>query len=232
MEITRSNPKRVLVVEDQQTLRESLHRGLKDEGYSVLTAGTSLDGYILARRELPDVMILDLLLPDGNGLGILNRLRNEQYCKPILIVTACDAIEDRIVGLNSGADDYLVKPFAFGELVARVKALLRRFPDPSSTIVSVYDLTIDRVARKAFRAGMQIELTTRQFDVLEYLVRNQNTVVSRETLAAEVWRAKTASWTNVIEVQINQLRKRIERPEWRPILHTVRREGYLIGDRP
>lgn len=223
---------RLLVVEDQASLRQSLQRGLEGEGYDVLTAKTGSEGYQLAAREQPDALILDLLLPDGNGLETLEKLRNQGFEKPILIVTARDAIEDRIVGLDTGADDYMVKPFAFGELVARLRALLRRNTKSASTTLTVDDLEMDLLTRRVTRAGEPIELTVRQFSVLEYLVKNQHQIVSREMLARDVWNAPTASWTNVIEVQINQLRKKIERPGWLPLLHTIRKEGYLIGVRP
>ncbi len=176
-------------------------------------------------------MVLDLLLPDGDGIQTLQRLRAECFTKPVLILTACDAIEDRIRGLDSGADDYLAKPFAFGELVARLKALLRRVESSSVAVLKVNDLVIDVLMRRVKRAGKDIDLSTRQFEVLEYLARHQGQVVSRQMLAEDVWRAATATWTNVIEVQINQLRKKIERPECRQLLHTVRGEGYVLGDR-
>ena len=224
--------KRLLVVEDDVTLRQSLQRGLILEGYVVFTAGTGSEGYQLAIQEPPDAMILDLLLPDGNGLETLVRLRQNGFGEPILIVTARDAIEDRIVGLDSGADDYLVKPFAFGELTSRLRALLRRHPEPSCTTLVVSDLEMNLVSRQVIRAGFPINLTSRQFSVLEYLMRNQHHVVTREMLAQDVWRLPTATWTNVIEVQINQLRKKIERPGKKPLLHTIRKEGYLIGERP
>lgn len=221
---------RLLIVEDQTTLRQSLQRGLAGEGYEVLTAKSGSEGYVLATREQPDVVILDLLLPDGNGLETLERMRNQGFDKPVLILTALDAIEDRIRGLDSGADDYLVKPFAFGELVARLRALVRRNSQPAPTTLSVCDLEINLLTRKVVRGGVEIDLTSRQFSVLEYLVRHQNQIVSREMLARDVWKSATASWTNVIEVKINQLRKKIERREWKPLLHTIRKEGYMIGD--
>ena len=223
---------RLLVVEDQRVLMQSLSRGLTAEGFSVSGASTGAEGYRLALSGKPDALVLDLLLPDGDGLQTLRRLRAEGFTKPVLILTARDAIEDRIQGLDSGADDYLVKPFAFGELVARLKALLRRVDSSSKAMLSVNDLVIDVLLRRVKRAGREIDLSTRQFEVLEYLARHQGQVVSRQMLAEDVWRAATATWTNVIEVQINQLRKKIERPECKPLLHTVRGEGYVLGDRP
>lgn len=222
----------LLVVEDQTTLLHSLKRGLIGEGYDVLTAQSGTEAYEVVTREQPDAVILDLLLPDGDGLTTLGRLRDKGYTKPVLILTARDSTEDRILGLDTGADDYLVKPFAFGELLARLRALIRRNARSDATILTVSDLELNLLTRKVVRAGVDIELTTRQFSVLEYLLRNQNQVVSREMLARDVWKAPTASWTNVIEVKINQLRKKIERRDWKPLLHTIRKEGYLIGESP
>ena len=224
--------KQLLIVEDELTLQQSLQRGLIGEGYNVLAAATGNEGYLIASREQPDGIVLDLMLPDGSGLETLRRLRLEGFHMPILIVTARDAIEDRILGLDAGADDYLVKPFAFGELVARLRALLRRRAEFSRTKLVVNDLELDVIDRHVRRAGIPIELTPRQFSVLDYLMRRPNQIVTREMLALDVWRLTTASWTNVIEVQINQLRKKIERPGWVPLLHTVRKEGYFLGERP
>jgi len=224
--------KQLLIVEDELTLQQSLQRGLIGEGYDVLAAATGNEGYSIASREQPDGIVLDLMLPDGSGLETLRRLRLEGFHMPILIVTARDAIDDRILGLDAGADDYLVKPFAFGELVARLRALLRRRAEFSRTKLVVNDLELDVIDRHVRRAGIPIELTPRQFSVLEYLMRRPNQIVTREMLALDVWRLTTASWTNVIEVQINQLRKKIERPGWVPLLHTVRKEGYFLGERP
>lgn len=221
---------RLLVVEDQETLRQSLQRGLSDEGYDVLTAATGKEGFRLAANEQPDAMVLDLMLPDGNGLETLEKLRNQGFSKPVLILTARDTIEDRVIGLDTGADDYLVKPFAFDELIARLRALIRRDSRASRSTLSVADLELNLLTRKVTRGGIEIDLTVRQFSVLEYLVRNQNQIVSREMLARDVWKAPTASWTNVIEVKINQIRKKVERPGWPTLLHTVRKEGYMIGE--
>ncbi len=223
---------RLLVVEDQRVLLKSLLRGLTAEGYSVSGASTGAECYRLASTEPPDVMVLDLLLPDGNGIETLRRLRAEGFTKPVLILTACDAIEDRIRGLDSGADDYLVKPFAFGELVARLKALLRRVGSSSETVLHVNDLVIDVLSRRVKRAGREIELTPRQYELLEYLARHRNQIVSKQMLAENVWRTATATWTNVIEVLINHLRKKIEQPGCKLLIHTVRGEGYLLGDPP
>lgn len=222
---------KLLVVEDQPTLLQSIKRGLEEEGHEVVTATTGSECYLMASNEHPEVVVLDLMLPDGNGLQTLRRLRSEGFQNPVLIVTARDSVEDRITGLDTGADDYLIKPFAFGELLARLRALLRRPTTPSETTLKYSGLELDLLSRHVTRNGVKIDLTTRQFEVLEYLLRHKNQIVSREMLARDVWKAPTSTWTNVIEVQINQLRKRIERQDWKPLLQTIRGEGYLLGDR-
>lgn len=221
---------RLLVVEDQKSLLLSLQKGLEEEGHEVLTAIGGSEAYLIGKREPLDAIILDLMLPDGSGLDTMRRLRDEGFVKPILIVTARDSLEDRVIGLDSGADDYIVKPFAFAELLARLRALLRRNFVANETVLRYDNLEFDLLARTAKRGGEEIELTRRQFELLEYLLRHKDEIVTREALARDVWKAATATWTNVIEVQMNQLRKRIERDGWKPIIHTVRGEGYRLGD--
>lgn len=223
---------RLLVVEDQKSLLLSLQKGLEEEGHEVLTAIGGSEAYLIGKREPIDVIILDLMLPDGSGLETMRRLRSEGFVKPILIVTARDSLEDRVIGLDSGADDYLVKPFAFAELIARLRALLRRNFTANETVLRCDNLEFDLLARTVKRGGEEIELTRRQLELLEYLLRHKAEIVTREALARDVWKAATATWTNVIEVQMNQLRKRIERDGWTPIIHTVRGEGYRLGDEP
>ncbi len=223
---------RVLIVEDHGPLLMSVSRGLEEEGHDVLTAQTGQDGYRLASREPLDAVIMDLMLPDGSGLEVLRQLRAEGFVKPILIMTARDSVSDRITGLDCGADDYLVKPFDFGELVARLRALLRRNFVKNETMLRCDNIDLDLLTRRVTRGGEVVELTRRQFDLLEYLIRHKHAVVSRESIARDVWQASTATWTNVIDVQVNQLRKKIERPEWKAVLHTVRGVGYVLGDRP
>lgn len=223
---------RLLVVEDQKSLLLSLQKGLEEEGHTVFTAIGGSEAYLIAKREPLDVIVLDLMLPDGDGLSTMRRLREEGFVKPILIVTARDSLQDRVIGLDSGADDYLVKPFAFAELVARLRALLRRNFTANETVLRHDNLEVDLLARTVKRGGEEIELTRRQFDLLEYLLRHKGQTVTREMIARDVWKAATATWTNVIEVQMNQLRKRVERDCWTPIIHTVRGEGYRVGDEP
>ena len=222
----------VLVVEDHQSLRCSLERGLREEGHTVFPVSSRADGMNVVRTEPLDAIILDLQLPDGDGLQFLREVRRDGLAVPVLVASARDTVDERILGLDSGADDYLVKPFAFGELVARLRSLLRRAAVVSDSVLRHDDLQIDLLTRKVTRRGEEISLTRRLFELLEYLLRHRNEVVTREMLARDVWKASTATWTNVIEVQIRELRRRIERPDWSRLLHTVRGEGYLLGDRP
>jgi DNA-binding response OmpR family regulator len=224
---------RLIIVEDQLSLLKSLKKGLEEEGFEVLTALSGSDGYRLIQQEPVDAVLLDLMLPDGDGISLLQRVREEDFQKPVLVITARDSIEDRVIGLNSGADDYLIKPFAFNELLARLRAILRRSPSSNFDTRLVYeDLVVDSLSRVAKREGRELQLTQRQFELLEYLIRNKNRIVSRDALARDVWKASTATWTNVIEVQINQLRKKLAGVGLLPILHTVRGEGYQLGDEP
>jgi DNA-binding response OmpR family regulator len=222
---------RVLVIEDQRSLLRNLVRGLQEEEYDVVPAssvGEAREG--IAKH--PDILVLDIMLPDGSGVDLLRQLRGEGFRQPILVLTARDSVDDRVEGLDAGADDYLVKPFSFNELLARLRALLRRGSLEQQAILRVEGLEIDRLRRVATRNGRSLELSNRQFELLSYLMQHADAVVSREMIARDVWRESTATWTNVIEVHIAQLRRKIERPEWPPLLHTVRGQGYLLGKTP
>ena len=223
---------RILVVEDQKKLLQSLRHGLEEEGYEVVGAATGEDGYFLATTEPFDVVILDVMLPGRDGFEVLRSLRANGFTKPVLILTARDAIEDRVQGLDSGADDYLVKPFAFAELLARLRALLRRDVGARELILRVDDLEMDLLGRRAVRAGVELDLTRREFELLEYLVRHKNAAVTRDMIARDVWKESGAFPTNTIDVYINLLRKKVERPELRPLIHTVRGVGYAVRDHP
>ncbi len=222
---------RLLIVEDQRTLLDSLTRGLREEGYVVLSASGIVEAQSLIDAEEPDVLLLDLMLPDGSGLDWLQTLRQSGFVKPIVVITARDTVEDRVLGLDRGADDYLVKPFSFDELLARLRAVLRRSGREMDAVMRVADMELDLLNRSASRAGIELELTQRQFELLTFLMQNVGEVVSRKMIADNVWKETSATWTNVIEVQINHLRRKIERPEWPPILHTIRGEGYLLEAR-
>jgi len=219
---------RVLVVEDQRTVLRNLVRGFQAEEYDVIGAA-SVGEARQAMGKAPDILVLDLMLPDGSGLEFLRQLRKDGFLQPILVLTARDSVDNRVEGLNAGADDYLVKPFSFDELLARVRALLRRGPLQQQVTLRVEGLEIDRLHRLATREGRSLDLSSRQFELLSYLMQHADSVVSKEMIARDVWRESTATWTNVIEVHIAHLRRKIERPEWPALLHTVRGRGYLLG---
>jgi DNA-binding response OmpR family regulator len=221
---------RLLVVEDQPKLLQSLERGLREEGYEVLTSSDGLDAFEQASTNVVDAVILDLMLPKRDGMDVLRGLRSEGFTKPVLILTARDEVEARVEGLDSGADDYLVKPFAFVELLARVRALIRRDVLTRDLCFQADDLEMNLVGRSVVRGGVEIDLTRREFELLEFLLRNKNTPVTREMIAREVWKEGTGTLTNTIDVYITLLRKKIEKPERPTLIHTVRGVGYVLKD--
>jgi two-component system, OmpR family, copper resistance phosphate regulon response regulator CusR len=223
---------RVLVVEDERKLLRALERGLRAEGHEVVTAATGEDGYRLATTQPFDCLVLDLLLPGRDGLDVLAELRRGGSAVPVLILTARDTVEDRVIGLDAGADDYLVKPFAFAELLARLRVLLRRERAERPTVLRADDLEVDLLERRAHRAGAEIALTQREFELLAFLLRHKNAVVTRDMLGREVWKEPDHSLTNVIEVYVNLLRRKVERPGQRPLIHTLRGLGYSLRDEP
>ena len=223
---------RLLVVEDEHKVAGALREGLAAEGYSVRVAYTGEDGFFQASSEPFDLVILDRMLPGRDGLEILAALRKAGLLTPVLILTARDGIDDRVAGLDAGADDYLVKPFAFAELLARVRALVRRSRGDQLLRLSLADLSIDVVSRTATRAGRRIELTTREYELLEYLVRHKGTLVSREMLARDVW-GETERYTpldNVIDVHMVRLRRKIDHGSVVRLIHTVRGVGFLVRE--
>jgi DNA-binding response OmpR family regulator len=221
---------KILVVEDQKKLLRTLEQGLAEEGYETLSAADGEEGLRLGTSEPIDAVILDLMLPGRDGLQVLRELRQRGFSKPVLILTARDTVEDRVTGLDSGADDYLVKPFAFAELVARLRALLRREGPGRDLILRAEGLELDLVTRRVIRRGQEIELRKREFELLEYLMRNKNSTVTREMIARDVWKESTGILTNVIDVYINLLRKKIEQPNSPQLIHTVRGVGYALRD--
>jgi two-component system copper resistance phosphate regulon response regulator CusR len=221
---------RLLVIEDQKKLQKSLQQGLSEEGYEVVSALTGEEGYFQATTEPFDAVILDLMLPGRSGLEVLRELRGRGFAKPILILTARDAIEDRVSGLDAGADDYLVKPFAFAELVARLRALFRRDLGGRELFLRVDDLEIDLLSRRVVREGIELDLTKREYELLEYLLRHKNSIVSRDMIARDVWQETSGALTNTIDVYINMLRKKVERPQKRQLIHTIRGVGYAVRD--
>ena len=225
---------RILVVEDEKKVARALRQGLEAERYDVRVAGTGEEGFFLVNHEAFDCVVLDLMLPHRDGLEVLTTLRRRGLSTPVLILTAKDTVDDRVRGLDSGADDYLVKPFAIPELLARIRALLRRGRPDQALTLRQDDLEVDLVTRKVVRAGQAIELTVKEFEVLEYLLRHAGRVVSREMLTREVWRiaARATPFDNVIDVTIARLRRKLDDPFAAKLLHTVRGVGFVLrGER-
>ena len=229
-----SEPTRVLVVEDEHKVATALREGLEGEGYVVGVEESGESAFFRATHESFDLILLDLGLPGRDGLEIMTALRQGGDVTPIIILTARDAVVDRVAGLDGGADDYLAKPFAFTELLARVKAILRRGRASSTGPISIGGLTLDPGARHVQYDGREIPLTAKEFDLLEYLASSERQVVSRDALAREVWKESARSTTldNVIDVHVSRLRRKLSQ-EGRPqLLHTVRGVGFVLRRNP
>jgi DNA-binding response OmpR family regulator len=222
---------RILVIEDERKVLRSLERGLRGEGYDVVAAATGEEGFQQAAAQPFDCVVLDLLLPGRDGLQVLADLRQMGNKVPVLILTARDAVEDRVIGLDAGADDYLVKPFAFAELLARLRVLLRRERDGRETLLRADDLEVDLLNRRATRAGQELPLTQREFEVLAYLLRHKNRIVTRDMLGHDVWKEPNYSLTNVIDAYISLLRRKVEKPGQKPLIHTYRGVGYSLREK-
>jgi len=220
---------RILVVEDEPKVAGALKEGLEQEGFQAVLAMTGEDGFFLLHEEEFDLVILDLMLPGRSGLEILRTMRGRGLDTPVLVLTARDTVEDRVIGLDSGADDYLVKPFAFAELVARVRALSRRGAG-EETHLRVGELEMDRLARTVTRDGGLVELTHREFELLELLMRHSGRVVSREMLARDVWKEtmRATPLDNVIDVHVARLRRKIDHGGRVHHIHTVRGVGFIL----
>ena len=223
---------RILVVEDEAKVARALREGLEREKYDVVIAATGEEGFFLVNAEEFDLIILDLMLPGRDGLQVLSTLRKRGLQTPVLILTARDAVEDRVRGLDSGADDYLVKPFAFPELLARVRARLRRGRNEPAPHLKLADLEMDTMSRKTRRSGRTLELTVREFELLEYLLRHKEQIVSREMLARDVWKEtdRATPLDNVMDVHINRLRRKVDEPFDRKLIHTVRGVGFVLRE--
>jgi two-component system, OmpR family, response regulator len=219
---------RLLIAEDDEKLSAALARGLRGEGYAVDVAGTGQEALLQARVYDYDVVILDVMIPEPDGVAVCRTLREEDRWAPVLMLTARDGVDDRIVGLDAGADDYLVKPFDFGELVARIRALLRRTPPERPAVLTAGDLELDPAAHAVARAGQPVELTAREFAVLEFLLRKAGQVVSRTELLDHVWDRNYEGSTNIVDVYVGYLRRKVEEPFGRPLIRTVRGAGYVV----
>jgi heavy metal response regulator len=221
---------RILIVEDERQIAAFLERGLKEEGYAVDVVYNGDDALDWATAAEYDGIVLDVMLPGRDGFSVCRELRARGLNTPILMLTARDAVDDRVGGLDSGADDYLVKPFAFKELVARLRAITRRQADTRSTELRVGDLTLDTLAHTAQRGDRHIELTTKEYNLLEFLMRNPNRVLSRTQISEHVWNFDFVSESNVVDVYIRYLRRKIDEGEDHKLIKTVRGSGYLISD--
>ena len=223
---------RILVVEDELKVANALREGLQGERYDVIVERTGESAFFRVTTEQFDAILLDLTLPGRDGLEILKAMRDRGIKTPVLALTARDSLQDRVLGLDMGADDYMVKPFAFAEVVARIRALVRRGRAAEIPRLSVGDLELDLITRKVSRRGSLVDLTAREFELLEYLLRHQGQVVSRESLARDVWKetARTTPLDNVIDVHIARLRRKIDTEQREKLIHTVRGVGFMLHE--
>ncbi len=219
---------RILLVEDEKKVASFIKKGLAEEGYAVDLASDGEIGLEMGLDGVHDLIILDINLPGKDGLSVLRELRKKKVSTPVLLLTVRTAIEDKVIGLDTGADDYLTKPFAFQELLARARALLRRQTDAEAPLLKIADLTLDPGRRLVFRGEEKIELTTKEFALLDYFMRNPDRVLTRTMIADHVWDYDFDPMTNVIDVYVNYLRKKIEGGREPKLIHTVRGVGYVL----
>lgn len=224
---------KILIIEDEYKIAQALKQGLEQEHYSVDLANDGIKGYDLAAGEYYDLIILDLLLPGIDGISICEKLRTEKITTPILMLTAKGQLTDKVVGLNSGADDYLTKPFAFEELLARIKALSRRPKNALGNMLKVSDLTLNTLTYEVKRNGKVIPLSSKEFLLLEYFMRNVNKVIDKEQIIRQVWSYESDILPNTVEVYIGYLRNKIDKPfsESHSLIHTVRGFGYKMAEK-
>jgi heavy metal response regulator len=219
---------RLLVVEDEKKVVSFIKQGLEEEGYAVDVALDGEEGLRMALSRVHDLIILDISLPKMDGLQVLKKLRQQRVIAPVLLLTVRSTIEDRVLGLDAGADDYLTKPFAFKELVARVRALLRRRGEAVPVLLQVADLTLDPARRVVSRGGERVDLTSKEFALLEYFMRNFGRVLTRTMIIEHVWNYDFDTMTNIIDVYVNYLRKKIDTGREPKLIHTVRGVGYML----
>ncbi len=221
---------RILVVEDEKKVARFIQQGLEEEHYTVDVAYDGESGALMAETQTYDLMILDVMLPRMSGLDVTRRLRDTRVTTPILMLTAKTATEDKVAGLDSGADDYITKPFAVAELLARVRSLLRRGALEKSTVLTCADLELDTVTHKARRHGRVIDLTAKEYALLEYFLRNRDRVLSRTIISEHIWDYNFDTGTNLIDVYVNHLRNKIDTGSERRLIHTVRGVGYVLRE--
>jgi two-component system, OmpR family, copper resistance phosphate regulon response regulator CusR len=221
---------RILVVEDEPKVAQALREGLEGEAYSVEVAHSGEDGFFLANSEQFDLIVLDMMLPGRSGIEVLSAMRKRGLRMPVLVLTAKDTVEDRVLGLDAGADDYLVKPFVFAELSARVRALLRRGRTESPIALQLEELQMDLITRRVKRGTRQLQLTSKEYEVLEYLLRHQGQVVSRDMLGRDVWKetARHSTLDNVIDVHMVRIRRKVDEGFPTKLVHTVRGIGFVL----
>jgi DNA-binding response OmpR family regulator len=222
---------RLLVVEDEPSLLSIITKRLKEEGYGVDSAKDGREGENYISSAEYDCIILDIMIPFQDGLTLLRKIRAKNISAPVLLLTAKDSIDDRVTGLDSGADDYLIKPFSFDELLARVRAMLRRHKDKKNTILSAGDLEMDTITREVKRGGKAIELTSKEYSILEYFLRNKNRVLTKSQIAEHVWNYDFEYNSNIVEVYVRYLRRKMDEEFENKLIHTIRGGGYVIKDR-
>jgi DNA-binding response OmpR family regulator len=218
----------LLIVEDEKSLTDIIKKGLEEEGYAVDVAYDGEEGLFMAENEPSDLIILDIMLPLIDGMTILKRIRKREIKTPVLMLTARDTVKDKVAGLDSGADDYLTKPFSVEELLARIRALLRRDSDANTAVIGVEDLTIDMATHQVKRSGREIQLSAREYALLEYMALNRNKVLSRTTLSEHLYDHDFDLDSNVIDVFINRIRNKIDRGFKKNLIHTLRGAGYML----
>jgi len=221
---------RLLIIEDEKKVADFIKRGLKEEGYSIDVAFDGEEGHFQASSNEYDAIILDLMLPKIDGISLCRKLRQEKITTPVLMLTAKDSVKDKVTGLDSGANDYLTKPFSFEELLARIRALLRKSETATPTKLQIVDLILDLLTHKVTRTGKEIILTNKEYALLEYLMRNPGSIVTRTMISEHVWDINFDTFTNVIDVYVNYLRNKIDKGHKKKLIHTVRGRGYTIRE--
>lgn len=221
---------KVLVVEDEQKVANFLQKGLREEQFVVDVAYDGLEGESMALENEYDLILLDVMLPGKDGVAILENLRSHKIEVPIIMLTAKDMVVDKLKGFEAGCDDYIPKPFSFEELLARVRAVLRRHSSAGTNVLNFADLTLDLISHKVIRGGKEIELTAKEYSLMEYLMRNPNRVLTRTMITQHVWDYNFDSFTNVIDVYVNYLRNKVDRGFPQKLIHTVRGVGYILKE--